>query len=124
MLERGAPSGDHRVGTGSERVLGCDGSGATSGVIAGVDWVTADHDPGEPAVANMSLGGGVSSTLDNAVAASINSGVTYALAAGNSNAAISSSESIDVRLGPVTNSATGTRRVPRTDASSTSAPDT
>jgi Subtilase family len=53
-------------------------------VIAGVNWVTANHD--SPAVANMSLGGGVSTALDNAVANSINSGVSYAIAAGNSNA--------------------------------------
>ena len=65
------------------RVLDCNGSGSTSGVIAGVDWVTSNHSAGQPAVANMSLGGGVSSTLDNAVAASIADGVTYAVAAGN-----------------------------------------
>ncbi|MBL7256617.1 S8 family peptidase [Paractinoplanes lichenicola] len=66
------------------RVLNCSGSGTTAGVIAGVNWVT--QNAVKPAVANMSLGGGVSTTLDNAVAASINSGVTYALAAGNSTA--------------------------------------
>jgi len=66
------------------RVLNCSGSGTTSGVIAGVDWVTANHQ--SPAVANMSLGGGASTALDNAVSNSINSGVTYAIAAGNSNA--------------------------------------
>ncbi|GAB2589883.1 hypothetical protein Aab01nite_41040 [Paractinoplanes abujensis] len=66
------------------RVLNCSGSGTTAGVIAGVNWVT--NNAVKPAVANMSLGGGVSTTLDNAVAASINSGVTYALAAGNSTA--------------------------------------
>jgi subtilisin family serine protease len=66
------------------RVLNCQGSGTTSGVIAGVDWVTANHI--KPAVANMSLGGGASSTLDNAVANSIAAGVTYAVAGGNSNA--------------------------------------
>jgi subtilisin family serine protease len=66
------------------RVLNCQGSGTTSGVIAGVDWVTANHV--KPAVANMSLGGGASSSLDNAVANSIAAGVTYAVAAGNSNA--------------------------------------
>ncbi|MEX2179433.1 MAG: S8 family serine peptidase [Gemmatimonadaceae bacterium] len=66
------------------RVLNCQGSGTTSGVIAGVDWVTANHV--KPAVANMSLGGSASSTLDNAVANSIAAGVTYAIAAGNSNA--------------------------------------
>lgn len=69
------------------RVLNCSGSGSTSGVIAGIDWVTANHQPGAPAVANMSLGGGASTALDNAVAASIADGVTYAVAAGNGNAA-------------------------------------
>lgn len=64
------------------RVLDCSGSGSTSGVIAGVDWVTANH--ASPAVANMSLGGGASQSLDDAVARSIASGVTYAIAAGNS----------------------------------------
>jgi serine protease len=66
------------------RVLDCDGSGTISGVIAGVDWVTANFVA--PAVANMSLGGGASSTLDAAVRNSIAAGVTYAVAAGNSNA--------------------------------------
>jgi subtilisin family serine protease len=66
------------------RVLGCNGSGTTSGVIAGVDWVTANHV--KPAVANMSLGGGASSALDAAVNNSINAGVSYAIAAGNGNA--------------------------------------
>ncbi len=66
------------------RVLNCSGSGSTSGVIAGVDWVTNNHI--SPSVANMSLGGGASTALDNAVNNSINSGVTYAIAAGNSNA--------------------------------------
>jgi subtilisin family serine protease len=65
------------------RVLSCSGSGSTSGVIAGVDWVTAHRI--NPAVANMSLGGGASSALDAAVRNSIVSGVTYAIAAGNSN---------------------------------------
>ena len=65
------------------RVLGCDGSGSNSGVIAGVDWVTYNHSG--PSVANMSLGGGASSALDQAVNNSIASGVTYAVAAGNDN---------------------------------------
>jgi subtilisin family serine protease len=65
------------------RVLDCGGSGSTSGVIAGVDWVTANHV--KPAVANMSLGGSVSAALDAAVNNSINAGVTYAIAAGNDN---------------------------------------
>jgi subtilisin family serine protease len=66
------------------RVLGCGGSGSTSGVIAGVDWVTANRV--RPAVANMSLGGGASSALDTAVVNSTSAGVVYAVAAGNSNA--------------------------------------
>ncbi len=66
------------------RVLDCSGSGTTSGVISGVNWVTANRTL--PAVANMSLGGGASSALDTAVTNSINSGITYAIAAGNSNA--------------------------------------
>jgi subtilisin family serine protease len=65
------------------RVLDCTGNGTTSGVIAGVDWVTGNHAAGSPAVANMSLGGGVSSALDTAVNNSIADGVTYAVAAGN-----------------------------------------
>jgi subtilisin family serine protease len=66
------------------RVLNCQGSGSWSQVIAGVDWVTANHV--KPAVANMSLGGGFSSALNTAVSNSIAAGVTYSLAAGNSNA--------------------------------------
>jgi subtilisin family serine protease len=68
------------------RGLGCDGSGTTAGVIAGIAWVTKDHKPGTPAVANMSLGGGVSAALDRAVKRSIADGVTYAVAAGNDGA--------------------------------------
>ncbi|WP_030439039.1 S8 family serine peptidase [Actinoplanes subtropicus] len=63
------------------RVLDCDGSGTLSSVIAGVDWVTANAQ--KPAVANMSLGGGRSASLEAAVQRSIDSGVTYAVAAGN-----------------------------------------
>jgi len=66
------------------KVLGCSGSGSTSGVIKGVDWVTANAK--KPAVANMSLGGGASATLDTAVKNSANSGVFYVLAAGNDGA--------------------------------------
>lgn len=67
------------------RVLDSSGNGTNSGVIAGVDFVTSDHQAGQPAVANMSLGGGISTALDNAVTNSINDGVTYAIAAGNEN---------------------------------------
>ncbi|MFJ8658821.1 S8 family peptidase [Streptomyces sp. NPDC093795] len=65
------------------RVLDCAGSGTTAGVIAGVDWVTANAV--KPAVANMSLGGGANTSLDSAVKRSIASGVSYAVAAGNGN---------------------------------------
>jgi subtilisin family serine protease len=63
------------------RVLNCEGSGTTAQVVAGIDWVTANAQ--KPAVANMSLGGGADTALDNAVKASIASGVSYAIAAGN-----------------------------------------
>ncbi|HWS90724.1 MAG TPA: S8 family peptidase [Pyrinomonadaceae bacterium] len=66
----------HRV-----RVLDCNGDGTDSTVISGVDWVTANRQL--PAVANLSLGGGASTALDNAVQAMINAGVTTAVAAGN-----------------------------------------
>jgi len=67
------------------RVLNCRGSGSNSQVINGINWVTGDHDPGELAVANMSLGGSPSNALDNAVRNSIADGITYAIAAGNNN---------------------------------------
>lgn len=66
------------------RVLGCDGSGSNSGIIAGMDWVRANRTL--PAVANMSLGGGAASTVDTAVNNLVNSGVTVVVAAGNDNA--------------------------------------
>src|SRR3989454_85521 len=66
------------------RVLSCAGIGLNSDVIAGVDWVTANH--ASPAVANMSLGGGKSSALDQAVTNLWNAGVFLAVAAGNDNA--------------------------------------
>ncbi|HVK24692.1 MAG TPA: S8 family serine peptidase [Actinokineospora sp.] len=63
------------------RVLDADGSGTTAGVIAGIDWVTKNHEG--PSVANMSLGGKADEALDKAVQAAIESGVTFAVAAGN-----------------------------------------
>ncbi|MEV6314860.1 S8 family peptidase [Streptomyces sp. NPDC051776] len=66
------------------RVLNDQGSGTTAGVVAGIDWVTQNHSG--PSVANMSLGGGADEALDTAVKNSIASGVTYAVAAGNSSA--------------------------------------
>lgn len=68
------------------RVLNCSGSGAYSTVIAGVDYVTNQKQnvvPADPAVANMSLGGGLYSPLNSAVQNSVAAGVTYAVSAGN-----------------------------------------
>jgi uncharacterized protein (TIGR03437 family) len=64
------------------RVLDCTGGGSFGGVIAGVDWVTANHR--RPAVANMSLGGPAFQALDEALASSVRAGVSYVVAAGNS----------------------------------------
>lgn len=63
------------------KVLGCNGSGSYSGVIKGVDWVTANAR--KPAIANMSLGGPRSQALDAAVTKSAASGIFYSIAAGN-----------------------------------------
>jgi subtilisin family serine protease len=65
------------------RVLNCSGSGTTAQVVAGIDWVTGDHQAGQPTVANMSLGGGASTAIDTAVRNSIADGVAYSIAAGN-----------------------------------------
>ncbi|WP_246613625.1 S8 family serine peptidase [Paractinoplanes bogorensis] len=65
------------------RVLDCKGEGSLSQVISGVNWVTAHAV--KPAVANMSMGGSFSASLNAAVQRSINSGVTYVVAAGNEN---------------------------------------
>jgi serine protease len=66
------------------RVLGCNGSGTNAGVIAGMDWVVANHV--KPAVANMSLGGGASTATDDAIQRMYAAGVTVVVAAGNDNA--------------------------------------
>lgn len=66
------------------RVMNCNGSGSTSGVIAGIDWVAGS--PLRPAVANMSIGGNQSSALNAAVAGAVSKGITMVVAAGNSNA--------------------------------------
>ena len=81
----GVAKGIHLIAV---RVLDNSGSGSYSQVIAGVDWVTADHTT-HPAVANMSLGGPVSSALDASVRSSIADGVTYCVSAGNSAADVS-----------------------------------
>ncbi len=68
------------------RVLNCSGSGSFAQVVAGINWVTGDHQahPGQNSVANMSLGGGADPATDAAVNASITAGVVYTLSAGNS----------------------------------------
>ncbi|MFD5323310.1 S8 family serine peptidase [Streptomyces sp. NPDC127092] len=63
------------------RVLDDNGSGTTEQVVAGIDWVTKNHQG--PSVANMSLGGGADPALDDAVKKAIASGVTFGVAAGN-----------------------------------------
>lgn len=66
------------------RVLDCDGSGYNSDVVAGLDWIAANHTAGTPAVVNMSLGGPASSAVDAALQSVINDGVAAFVAAGNS----------------------------------------
>ncbi|OHU85038.1 MULTISPECIES: S8 family peptidase [Pseudoalteromonas] len=65
------------------RVLSCSGSGTNSGVISGVNWVK--NNASGPSVANMSLGGGASQALDDAVNSAVASGVSFIVAAGNDN---------------------------------------
>jgi subtilisin family serine protease len=66
------------------RVLDCNGSGTWTGVIAGMNWVA--NNAVKPAVANMSLGGGLNTSVDNAATNMVNRGITVAVSAGNSNA--------------------------------------
>ena len=68
----------------SVRVMGCTGAGTVSTLMAGLDWVANNHIT--PAVANISMGGSLSTTLDTAVNNLINLGVVTVIAAGNSNA--------------------------------------
>jgi subtilisin family serine protease len=79
--EYGVAKGVDIVGV---RVLDDTGSGTTEQVAAGIDWVARNH--GGPSVANMSLGGPVDDVLDAATQGAIASGVTFAVAAGNSSA--------------------------------------
>jgi subtilisin family serine protease len=65
----------------SVRVLDCLGGGTTSGVIAGIDWISANAPI--PSIVNMSLGGDANMSLDNAVENAISLGFVYVVAAGN-----------------------------------------
>jgi len=68
------------------KVLDCAGSGTNTGVISGIDWVANQYKANKkPSVANMSLGGGKSTALNNAVTAAVSAGVTFVVAAGNEN---------------------------------------
>ena len=67
------------------RVLDCTGSGSMSQVLAGINWMVADHQAGVPAVANLSLGGGYYAPLNAAIDGAVADGITVAVAAGNSN---------------------------------------
>jgi len=69
----------------SVKVLGADGSGSLANVIAGVNWV-ANQGGNRPAVGSMSLGSTYNAAVNNAVAATVSSGTTMVVAAGNSNA--------------------------------------
>ncbi|MFM8600882.1 MAG: S8 family serine peptidase [Actinomycetota bacterium] len=67
------------------RVLDCYGSGSISGVVAGINWMIDHHTAGQPAVANMSLGGGYSASINDAIARAVADGITMVVAAGNEN---------------------------------------
>ncbi|WP_327306665.1 S8 family peptidase [Streptomyces sp. NBC_01298] len=69
------------------KVADCRGDATLSAITGGIDWMVKDalKSPATPAVANMSLGGGYSFALNRAVKRAIASGITFAVAAGNSN---------------------------------------
>ncbi|MFZ9884301.1 MAG: S8 family serine peptidase, partial [Ilumatobacteraceae bacterium] len=67
------------------RVLNCRGSGAMSNVISGINWAISDHTAGTPAVANLSLGGSFSTSLNTAIANAVADGIAVVVAAGNNN---------------------------------------
>lgn len=68
----------------SVKVLGCDGSGGVSSVLAGIEWVARNRVA--PAVALLAASGGPSLALDEAIANAIAAGTPYVVAAGNSGA--------------------------------------
>jgi hypothetical protein len=68
------------------RVLNCEGSGSTAGIVSGINWIIEHHVAGVPAVANMSLGtnSGIDVAINDAVARGVADGITFVVAAGNS----------------------------------------
>jgi len=80
------------------RVLDCNGSGSFTTVAAGLDWVIANNPVGQPAVVTMSLGGGISSTVDLATARVVAAGITTTVAAGNSAASACNSSPSNVAV--------------------------
>ena len=68
------------------RVLDCAGSGTNAQVISGIDWAIGNHAAGQPAVANLSLGGSANSAIDTAIRNLVADGVSVAVAAGNETA--------------------------------------
>ena len=68
------------------RVTGCSGIGSVSTVLDGINWMIAHHQSGVPAVANLSIGAGTSSILNDAIVSAISDGITVVVAAGNRNA--------------------------------------
>ena len=67
------------------KVFDCSGAGYGSVVRAGVEWIIEHHQPGVPAVANISVAGGLSNSLNGAIAAAVADGIVFVAAAGNSN---------------------------------------
>jgi subtilisin family serine protease len=68
------------------KVLSASGSGSYAGIIRGIEFVTNSHvASGRPSVGSMSLGGTANGGLVEALAASVQQGVVYSVAAGNSN---------------------------------------
>lgn len=65
------------------RALDCLGSGSWSDVMSGITWIIADHNTNQPAVVNMSIGGGYYQSLNDAVQLMINDGLVVVVAAGN-----------------------------------------
>ncbi|MGI9116726.1 MAG: S8 family peptidase, partial [Gaiellales bacterium] len=74
------------VGLVAVRVVDCSGNGTLSDTLAALDWVVQDHQPGVPAVANLSLGTSLSQAFNDAARALVADGVTVVAAAGNDGA--------------------------------------